>query len=130
MNQRSRLRNRAYQIKKNGIKDDYIDKQILAIHYAIVTKMLENPHLVAQVVNTLNERRDTGKIGYGAYITWVSLLELIDEPATFSAGILDYSAKMRRFRRKTPFVNILTEEERVAALNVNSIGEFNSINLF
>ncbi len=53
MMQRHRLkRNKAYQIKKTGIKDTYIDKQILILHIAIANKLLNHPELIDSVKQT------------------------------------------------------------------------------
>ena len=120
---------RSYNIKKTGVKDEYIDRQILAIHLAIVNKILAEPALGTQVFNTLDARRLEGKIGYGEYITWYSLLEIIDDPDSFKRGVLEYSGKMRKYRRRTPFINILTEEERNNAIQAGAIGELPNISV-
>ncbi len=120
-NQR-RNKNRNYQIKKRGIKDDYIDRQISVIHEAIVDKLIANPELVAQVQSRLDHKREEGTIRYGAYITWTSILELYDDKEAFRRGILEDSHQMRRLRRTTPFVGILNEDERRAALDAEAIG--------
>lgn len=127
----SNRKNRPYQVKKTGIKDEYIDRQVLAIHAAIADKMLRHPELVPQVRETLEQRREVGRIGYGEYITWDSILDIIDDAKDFRKAILEDTPKMRRLRRKTPFVNILTEEERQQALMDNAAGVLTSLdNLF
>ncbi|TLU64813.1 hypothetical protein FE810_10155 [Thalassotalea litorea] len=120
-------KNRSYQVKKNGIKDEYIDRQVLALHVAITEKMLRQIELVPQVRQTLEKRRELGRIGYGAYITWDSILDIIEHPNDFRAAMLENTPKMRRLRRKTPFVNILTEEERQKALLDNATGILTSL---
>ena len=87
-------RNRNYQIKKSSIKDEIIDKQILAIHQAMVNKVLATPSLVKQITDTVEQRKEQGKIGYGEYITWISLLELVENPTEFQQCVLENSAKM------------------------------------
>lgn len=116
-----RRKNRAYQIKKRGVKDDYIDKQITAIHKAIVEKLLAQPTLISQIQSRLDEKREQGSITYSAYITWTSILELYEDEQAFSNGILEDSQQMKRLRRATPFVGILTEEERQKALEAEAI---------
>ena len=122
-------RNRAYNISKRSIKDDYIDKQVLVIHAAIVEKLILQPELLSQVQQTLNERKETGKIGYGEYITWLSIIETFADHSLFRKSVLENSNKMKRYRRKTPFTNILTEQEREQALTEGAIAEISDISV-
>lgn len=112
----------ASRSRKHGIKDHNIDRQILALHQAIGRKILQQPELVEQVKKTLEDRLASGKYHYGAYITWHSILDMINEPGTFYDSLTDLSPKMCQLRRKTPFVGVLTEEERQAALNNAACG--------
>ncbi len=112
---------RGYQIKKRGVKDDYIDKQITVIHQAIAKKLLCQPKLVTEVQSRLDNKREEGTLGYGAYITWTSILELYNDKQAFLDGMLAQSSQMKRLRRSTPFVGILTEEERRTALEAEAI---------
>ena len=114
-------KSKAYQVKKQSIKDDFVDKQVLAIHQAIVAKVIQHPELISNVLEVLQRRKNQGRMSYGAYITWLSICELVSEPETFQKAILEDSPKMRRFRRETPFVGILTEQEREQALMSNAI---------
>ena len=124
-----RKKNRPYQIKKRGIRDDYIDKQIWVLHQAMVNKLLAQPELIVQVKATLEQRFEQGKIGRGAFITWISLMEIADDVSAFKNGILEQTDKMRRLRRQTPLVGILTEEERQQALMADAIGEINNMDV-
>ena len=126
---RSHHKNRSYKISKRSIKDDYIDKQVWVIHAAIVDKLLSNPEMIEQVKETLENRRETGKIGYGEYITWLSIIEVSDQPDLFKRAILENSGKMKRYRRKTPLVNILTEEEREKAITNGALGTIDDISV-
>ncbi|NMP31345.1 hypothetical protein HII17_07205 [Thalassotalea sp. M1531] len=121
MRSNHRKSNRNYQIKKRGVKDDYIDKQITAIHQAIVEKLIVQPELIVQVQQRLDDKREQGSIGYGAYITWTSILELYDDQEAFRQGILEDTQQMKRLRRTTPFVGVLTEQERKEALESGAI---------
>lgn len=112
---------RGYQIKKRGVKDDYIDKQITVIHQAIADKLLREPELIKEVQARLDKKREEGTLGYGAYITWTSILELYDDRSAFLEGMLEQSSQMKRLRRSTPFVGILTEKERRLALEADAI---------
>lgn len=103
--------------RKPSQKQQQIDQQILLLHQAMAEKLLANPHLVEQVLATLNQRYNQGTMRYGAFITWQSLLECIDDRSRFLSAVLDNSPTMQKYRRKTPFVGILTEEERQHVLN-------------
>ena len=120
-------RQRPYRVKKTGIKDENIDRQILVLHKAMGLKILASCQrgdfsLVEQVTKTLAQRRDEGRMGYGEYLTWTSLLELVERPDDFMAGLILDDSRMRKYRRRTPFVGILTEEERQAALEAEAAG--------
>ncbi len=126
----SSRKNRFYRVKKTSAKDQLIDRQILVLHAAMVAKLRAHPELLKQVESTLEQRREHGRIGYGAYITWYSLCQLFhSNPETFKQGVLEDSDKMRRLRRKTPLVGILTEQERQQALHQDALGEFDIGNL-
>lgn len=116
MHNRRNNRRNGYNVRKRGIKDEFIDKQILAIHRAIVMKVLNDPSLITQVEKVLEERRALGKLSYSAYLTWQCILETVDDKKLFAESVLEESPKMQRLRRKTPFIGILTEEERQSAL--------------
>ena len=125
-------RNRPYRVKKTGIKDENIDRQILVLHRAIGFKMLAyhergDNSLTELVQATLDSRRDEGRIGYGEYLTWSSVLELLDNKDDFLAGLLEDDGRMRKLRRRTPFVGVLTEEERQTALDKDAIGELTDL---
>jgi len=123
----NKRKNRPYAIKKTGIKDENIDRQIIAIHKAIAEKLLTNNKLVKQVTLKLTHQREQGTLGYGQFINWISILELIDQPIEFIEAMTEDTPKMRRLRRKTPFVGILTEKERQNAINQNAFGFTDSI---
>ena len=124
---KSNKKNRPYRVKKTGIKDENIDRQILVLHQAIASKLLAEPDLLEQVKAKLEERRDNGQLGYGAYMHWVSVLELYAEPEQFCAGITEDSPYLRKLRRRTPFVGILTEQERQQALSQHSLGTLDQV---
>jgi len=127
-------RKRNYAVKRTGIKDENIDRQITVIHKAIGLKLLDyhsrgDSSLVEQVQSMLERRRDEGRMGYGEYLTWSSLLEMLDQKETFLAGITEESPRMRKLRRRTPFVGILTEQERQSALEADAIGETDVVHI-
>lgn len=120
-------RNRPYRVKKTGAKDENIDRQITAIHKAIGLKLLAlqqqgDNTLLLSVQAKLEQRRDEGRMGYGEFLTWWSILEVIEQPDVFIAAMVEDTTRMRKLRRRTPFVGILTEAERQAALEHESLG--------
>lgn len=121
--QKDRRQNRGYQVRKTSVKDEFIDKQILAIHAAMVEKLIQHPELHQQVFDTLEQRLETGRLRYGGYMTWFSLMDNIEDTALFRKGVLENSPRMRKLRRSTPLVGILTEDERQAALNTAACGD-------
>lgn len=124
---KSKNRDRPYRVKKTGIKDENIDRQILVLHQAIAAKLLAEPALLEQVKAKLDERRENGQLGYGAYLHWVSVLELYQQPEQFCEGITEDSPYLRKLRRRTPFVGILTEQERQQALQQQSLGTLTQV---
>lgn len=115
-------KDKGYRLRKSGLKEKFIDRQILAIHRAIVEKLIISPHLHQGVFDTIEARKKEGRLGYGAYLTWFCLMEDIDNHDAFRKGVLEDSPRMNKLRRRTPFVGILTEEERQQALDNNACG--------
>ncbi len=101
---KSNKRDRPYRVKKTGMQDENIDRQILVLHQAIAAKLLAEPALLEQVKAKLDERRDNGQLGYGAYLHWLSVLELYSKAEQFYEGITEDSPYLRKLRRRTPFV--------------------------
>ncbi len=129
MSRNQTKRKRPYQVSKNTIRDDFIDKQVLAIHKAMAKKVLAQPALIDVVKSTLEKKREEGRMSYSAYLTWFSLLDIaLDDPKAFYDGVTDYDKRMRRLRRTTPFINILTEEERQQAITLDAIGTLDDLN--
>lgn len=126
---RNRRRNKPYAIKKTGIKDENIDRQIIAIHRAIAEKLLADLSLIEIIKSRLEQQRQQNKIGYGHFIHWYSILELSDQADVFINAMTEDSQQMRRLRRKTPFVGILTEQERQAAISKDAAGVIGSIDV-
>ena len=113
-----------YHRNRSRNKDRYqtaqqesIDIQILFLHKAMANKLLANLHYIEQVEATIAARYETGKMRHGAYLFWTSLLEHIDQPTFFMDTLLEDSAQIRKYRRQTPLVGILTEQERQAVLD-------------
>lgn len=127
-------KNRPYNVKKTGLKDENIDRQILAIHKAIGEKLIKDHaqggQLLEQVQQKIEQRYQEGRMHYGEYITWNSAIEQVDSPEIFLAALLEDTPKLRKWRRRTPFVGVLTEEERQHALSQNAVGEISIETLY
>ena len=107
-----RNRSRRYATANN----EAVDKQILALHKAMADKLLAEPELKQQVLHTLEMRYNAGQLRHSAYIHWFSLLDQLNQPEVFLSELLSDSERMRKLRRRTIFVGILTEAERQAVL--------------
>jgi hypothetical protein len=113
----------SYQHTRNRMRDkpktaqqDNINKQILCLHKAMAKKLIANHHYIPQVLQTIEARYESGKMRYGAYLFWSSLMEYIHQPELFMVGILENSPQTIKYRRQTVLVGILTECEREQAL--------------
>ncbi|AWL11582.1 hypothetical protein HMF8227_01096 [Saliniradius amylolyticus] len=119
-----RRRRRQYEPRRRSIKDENIDRQILVLHQAMLDKLQRHPELLPAIFEVLEQRREMGKLRHGAYLTWYCALEqLTRNPKRCFEALLDDTPRMRKLRRKTPLVGILTEEERQQALTSNACGE-------
>ena len=114
----------SYQHTRNRVRDrprnaqrENIDKQICCLHKAMAEKLMANHHYIPQVMATIEARYECGKMRYGAYLFWSSLLEYIDQPALFMDTLLEDAPQLRKYRRQTPLVGILTEQERQTVLD-------------
>lgn len=92
------------------------DSQILRLHSAMADKLLAQPELVSQVLQTLEQRYHAGLLRHSSYIHWYSILDCITQPQLFKAALLDNGERMRKLRRRTVLVGILTEAERMSLL--------------
>jgi len=103
----------------------------LVLHRAIANKLLQDHEnqglLVEQITEQVESRREEGRMGYGEYLTWISALEMIDKPQDFIDAICEDSTRMRKLRRRTPFVGVLTEQERQEALDADSLGTLSDL---
>jgi len=108
---------RKAQYEKVPVKDIGIDHQILCLHQAMAEKCFVYPDLFTGIQARIEMRYSAKQMNYGAYLTWLSILELKDKPEQFTAALLEKSVKMRNMRRATVFTQVLTEEERVIVIN-------------
>lgn len=120
---------RNFRDRPAGLKNENIDRQILVLHKAMAEKLLGSPELVEQVKDKAESRYAQGRLNHGAYLTWLSLLENVHQPQVFLDALLEDSHRMRRLRRNSPFVGVLTEEERQQALLADACGELERVSL-
>ncbi len=104
-----------------------IDQQIWLLHQAMAEKLIKQPTLALPIRDKLDTWQQQGQIRHGAYLFWSCLLDLLAEPVRFRTELLSMDAQPCKYRRRTPFVGLLTEEERCAALSVVSMPEFNNL---
>lgn len=107
---------------RKGAEYQAIDQQISALHLAMGKKLLANPTLLSNIKGKVEERYQSGFLRHGAYITWLSILEQFIEPDIFIATLTEDSYEMKKLRRKTPLVGILTERERQEVLDSMTTG--------
>lgn len=112
-----RTNKRKKGVNTSSISHSFIDQQIVILHKAMAEKLYAQPALVEKVKTTLQQRFENGTLRYGAFLTWQCILEQIDDKDAFLDAILQDSELMRKYRRRTPFVGILSEDERDKALN-------------
>jgi len=104
----------------NSAQHDNIDRQILVLHKAMALKLIARCDLRQQVIETIESRYTNGQLRHGGYLVWSCLMEYIaEQPDVFLQGVLADTAQMRKLRRRTPFVNVLTEQERLHTLNTS-----------
>jgi hypothetical protein len=69
--------NRRSNNRFKSAQHDNIDRQILCLHQAMAKKLLADQSYLPQIIDTIESRHKSGKIGYGSYLFWTSLLEHI-----------------------------------------------------
>lgn len=110
------MRNRS-KARSKSAQQESVDLQILCIHKAMTAKLLAHSEYIPQVLQTITSRYASGKMGYGSYLFWTSLMEHIHQPEVFTQTVLENTPQIQKYRRQTPFIGILTEQERQAALD-------------
>lgn len=93
-----------------------IDRQILVLHRAMGEKLLACPELQNNVIETIERRYANGQLRHGAYVIWSCLMETINDEQVFLANLLADTPQMQKLRRRTPFIGVLTEDERQQVL--------------
>jgi len=102
-------RNRPY---RRGQSQQVQDLQIWRLHQKMVEKIAADPTLCQQVQQRLEQRHEAGQMCHGEYLYWSCLLLEVDQFEQFRDGVLSMEPRICKYRRRTPFVGILTEQER------------------
>jgi hypothetical protein len=93
-----------------------VNERIRKLHEAIADKVLANPDLLDGIEDKLEQRYESKMMRYGSYILWKSILETVNQPDVFKALLLAEDERTANLRRETIFTGVLTEEERISAL--------------
>lgn len=99
-------------VKPRGQSQQVQDLQIWRLHQKIVEKIEQDPSLCAQVQLCLEQRLVAEQIRHGEYLYWSCLLLEVQRHEQFRDGVLSMDPRICKYRRRTPFVGILTEQER------------------
>lgn len=91
-----------------------VDTNLLAIHKRIGEKLLNHPELIDQVETKLEARFKAGMIYRSIYLDWWAVIEMKHDLPSMISQLCEPSEQMNRLRRHSPFVGVLTEEEREA----------------
>ncbi len=95
------------------MKHDVIDHRSLALHEAMAEKLRHDPELIQAARATA--QRWLSRPGYENHPALREWLSLLDLPLlSLIKVMLDPSEEGARLRQSSPFVGILTEEERLA----------------
>ena len=119
---RSKRNRREQRSRKYGVLDTNIDRQIWVIHAAIVEKLIADTALIEQVKDSIDQKMEEGHPRFKTLRSWRFILEGCRSHEQLREEILEDSDYKRKLRRATPFGGILTEEERVAALEKAAVG--------
>jgi hypothetical protein len=103
--------------KPRGQSQQVQDLQIWRLHQKIVEKIEQDPSLCAQIQQCLEQRLAAGQVRHGEYLYWSCLLLEVHQKEQFREGVLSMEPRICKYRRRTPFVGILTEPERQQILN-------------
>ncbi|MEC8416426.1 MAG: hypothetical protein VXZ36_01265 [Pseudomonadota bacterium] len=93
-----------------------VNERIRKLHEAIADKVLANPDLLGGIEAKLEQRYESKMMRYGSYMLWKSILETVNQPDVFKALLLAEDERTANLRRETIFTGVLTEEERISAL--------------
>ncbi|MBU1437389.1 MAG: hypothetical protein KKF79_08460 [Gammaproteobacteria bacterium] len=88
------------------------DLQIWRLHQKIVEKIEQQPALCQQVQQCLEVRLAAGQMRHAEFLYWSCLLLEAAQQQQFRDGVLSMEPHVCKYRRRTPFVGILTEQER------------------
>lgn len=92
-----------------------IDRRSIALHRVVAKKLSENPSLVQDVVKWIDEQLSRGSVHSATTKYWLKCWkELIETRSVeeLCALLVSPCEEMTRMRQSTPFVNVLSQEER------------------
>jgi len=92
-----------------------IDRRSIALHRAVSEKLRENPSLVQDVVKRIDKQLSLGSVHSATTKFWLKCWkELIESRSVeeLCTLLVSPSEEMTRMRQSTPFVNVLSQEER------------------
>ncbi len=89
-----------------------VDTNLLAIHKRIGEKLLAHPELINKVEAKLEARFKAGMTYRSIYLDWWAVIEMKNDLPSMIEQLCEPSEQMNRLRRHSPFVGILTEQER------------------
>ncbi|MCW8091374.1 hypothetical protein [Alteromonas sp. ASW11-130] len=99
-------------MRSNRQKQIIIDRQILALHKAMVEKVISRPQLFEVLQDNLKRYQKMNILSYGSALLWEGILATYVEPLMFREMVLSKEQRITHLRRRTIFSGILTEAER------------------
>lgn len=88
------------------------DLQILALHQKMLEKLQQQPSLVPEFLDKLEQRKLHGRIRHGEYLFWYCALSQWQHQAQAISSLLSMEPGPRKYRRRTLLAGLLTETER------------------
>lgn len=88
------------------------DLQILALHQKMLEKLQQQPSLVPEFLDKLEQRKLHGRIRHGEYLFWYCALSQWQHQAQAITSLLSMEPGPRKYRRRTLLAGLLTETER------------------
>lgn len=88
------------------------DLQILALHQKMLEKLQQQPSLVPEFLDKLEQRKLHGRIRHGEYLFWYCALSQWQHQAQAISSLLSMEPGPRKYRRRTLLAGLLTEPER------------------
>lgn len=100
-----------------GQQEKLIDSSILALHRAMLDKILADPTLLPPLIEALEQEQQQGLLRHSEYLFWRCAFAVFHQPELFKAALLSREPQACKYRRRTRLRGILSEQERQQALN-------------